>query len=287
MADDVRSLLKSERDARKIKHPHAHYSSSGQLLCSVCRFPIKSSKLWDSHIRSEQHLVQVKQLRQDRATDTHPDTTVASRKRKAPVEEEQERKRVRSEHSPDQDLQQSFTVSQGDNGKDAGVEMSSTGMTHDSAQEDGEAKMDGGEVDQDEWAAFEREMAGLEDSDGAKPVAAAYDAAPSISVAPMSAAELAAQAREEQSAQRGGREAELEDEKEDAEQQMDEEMGRMAQLDEKMRIWRERREAMKQAKPGGEAAVREGTSSDVDGPEGEESSENEVDEWGGLGGFGT
>lgn len=285
MADDVRLLLQSERDARKIKHPHAHYSSSGQLLCNVCRFPIKSSKLWDPHIRSEQHLEQLKQLRQARTIEIQADTGVASKKRKASDEKEQERKRARNDQSPERDLQRSSIVTQGDIGKGSDDETASKGLARDSAHDDAEAKVDIGEVDQDEWAAFERDMAGLDDRNDAKPASAAYEAAPSISAAPMSAAELAAQAREEQSAQRGEREAELEDEKEDATQQMDEEMGRMAQLDEKMRIWRERREAMKQAKPGGGAAVSEKGPRAVDNVEAEESSGDEVDEWGALGGF--
>ncbi|KAF4994363.1 hypothetical protein FDECE_13145 [Fusarium decemcellulare] len=52
---DVRSLLRQQRAARRIEHPHAAYSDAGKLLCTLCHEHIKTESLWDSHIRSEAH----------------------------------------------------------------------------------------------------------------------------------------------------------------------------------------------------------------------------------------
>lgn len=52
---DARSLLRQQRAARRIQHPHAQYTAPGKLSCSVCHEPIKSDALWDSHIRSAAH----------------------------------------------------------------------------------------------------------------------------------------------------------------------------------------------------------------------------------------
>lgn len=64
--------------------------------------------------------------------------------------------------------------------------------------------------------------------------------------APMTAAEIAAQAREEQSAQRGKREEELEADKEEAAQQLQDEFDEMETLEERVRRLREQREALRE-----------------------------------------
>ncbi|KAF2193966.1 hypothetical protein K469DRAFT_709445 [Zopfia rhizophila CBS 207.26] len=69
-----------------------------------------------------------------------------------------------------------------------------------------------------------------------------------IESAPMTAAEVAAQAREEQSAQRGRRDAEIEAEKEDAARQLEEEFEEMEGLEERVRKLREKREALRIAR---------------------------------------
>ncbi|KAF2259516.1 hypothetical protein CC78DRAFT_67297 [Lojkania enalia] len=73
----------------------------------------------------------------------------------------------------------------------------------------------------------------------------AYSAGAVIESAPMTAAELAAQAREEQSAQRGERERELEAEKEDAARFLEDEFDEMEGLEERVRKLREKREALR------------------------------------------
>lgn len=52
---DARSLLRAQRAARRINHPHASYTDSGKLTCAVCRDPIKSDAQWDAHVRGASH----------------------------------------------------------------------------------------------------------------------------------------------------------------------------------------------------------------------------------------
>lgn len=52
---DARSLLRAQRAARRVNHPHAVYTDSGKLTCAVCREPIKSDAQWDAHARGASH----------------------------------------------------------------------------------------------------------------------------------------------------------------------------------------------------------------------------------------
>lgn len=52
---DARSLLRAQRAARRINHPHALYSDSGKLNCAVCHELIKSDAQWDAHVRGAGH----------------------------------------------------------------------------------------------------------------------------------------------------------------------------------------------------------------------------------------
>ncbi|KAI9899889.1 hypothetical protein N3K66_004151 [Trichothecium roseum] len=54
---DARALLRQQREARRINHPQASYSSTGALLCLACRVPVKTESRWESHLRSDQHLL--------------------------------------------------------------------------------------------------------------------------------------------------------------------------------------------------------------------------------------
>lgn len=103
-------------------------------------------------------------------------------------------------------------------------------------------------IDEDEWAAFERDVADdvpLQKSNGTLNALTAISTAPTISANAMTAEELAAQAREEQSLQRGLRDAELEAEKEDAARHLEEEFDEMEELEQRVRKLREKREALR------------------------------------------
>jgi zinc finger protein 830 len=109
-------------------------------------------------------------------------------------------------------------------------------------------------VDEDEWAAFEADIAAVE----APPAEEAVISAPA-----MSAEELAAQSREEESAMRKEQqEAELEGNKEDAARKLEDEFQEMEALEERVRKLKEKREALRLKDGGGKTTM----ASTVPGP---------------------
>lgn len=93
------------------------------------------------------------------------------------------------------------------------------------------------DVDEDEWAAFEADIAAAD-------VTANEDAV--ISAPAMSAAELVQKSVEESNAQRKERhEAELEGDKEDAARKMEEELDEMESLEQRVKRLREKREELR------------------------------------------
>ncbi|KAF2098071.1 hypothetical protein NA57DRAFT_57236 [Rhizodiscina lignyota] len=147
------------------------------------------------------------------------------------------------------------------------------------------------DVDEEEWAAFEREIASLPSTTGRPSAIDAINSGAVISAAPMTAEEVAAQAREELSAQRGRRDAEMEGEKEDAEQTLAEEFEEMDALEMRVKRLRERRESLRKAAndhvSGGEDEVeKEAVSNVVEGgavieevDEEDEEDEEDWDDW--------
>jgi len=61
---DVRALLRQQRAARRIEHPHASYSDAGKLVCTVCNESVKTESLWDGHLRSAGHRQRLQSLQQ-------------------------------------------------------------------------------------------------------------------------------------------------------------------------------------------------------------------------------
>ena len=99
-------------------------------------------------------------------------------------------------------------------------------------------------VDEAEWAAFERDVINAPDI-VAQEQSAFKSASAVIEAAPVSAAELAAQAKNQDSNQRAAREAELEAEKEDATRYLEEEFETMEALEDRVRRLKEQREALR------------------------------------------
>jgi hypothetical protein len=97
-------------------------------------------------------------------------------------------------------------------------------------------------IDEDEWAAFEREVVAPTRVPRV-PVAAMAPA--TISAAPVSAAELAAQQRKEKEDLARAREADAEGEKEDAARLLEEEFDEMEQLEERLKRLKEKREQLR------------------------------------------
>lgn len=91
---DARALLRQQREARRIQHPHATYSDAGKLLCAPCREPIKSDNLWDSHVKSTGHRQRLQALKDSReaataATESTDAATVApTQKRKLDADDD-------------------------------------------------------------------------------------------------------------------------------------------------------------------------------------------------------
>lgn len=100
-------------------------------------------------------------------------------------------------------------------------------------------------IDEEAWAAFEREVA--EQSDEPH-VPAAVRAEATISAAPMTAAEIAAQEERAKASTVRTREAELEGEREDAARLLEEEFDEMDQLEERVRRLKQKREELREAR---------------------------------------
>lgn len=242
---DVRSLLRNERASRRVNHPHANYSDSGKLSCAVCNIQIKTESLWENHIKSPQHNVRLEHLRAN-----PPPAPAQARKRKAGEDEDQDRKRVKAvpggfvpegffdpaEEGAEED------VNEGEDA-DTAPALSIPDAPVAQSQPVASAPPPAPDVNEDEWAAFEREMAATQTT--ALPI---ISASATISAAPVTAEELAAQAREKLSAQRTAREAELEADTEDAAVALQQEFDEMEELDERVRRLREKREALRLSK---------------------------------------
>ena len=255
---DVRSMLRAERQSRRITHPNASYTSDGKLLCNLCETLVKSEAHWQSHLHSTQHT-----LRSQRAQEVKDARGVekGGKKRKAEALDtsaEDERKRARPTEAEDAGIELDGEDGAVDEETHVEAQQDPASTTMQQAQTTAPETVPPASVDEDEFAAFEREIAQLESQ--AAP-ASALSAEATISAAPMTAEQLAAQAREEQSAQRGKRDAELEDEREDAARVLEEEFEQMEGYEDRARKLRERREALRKESssgdPGGGAAALE------------------------------
>lgn len=276
---DVRSLLRNERAQRQINHPQALYSVTGTLECGVCRIPLKSDlEVWNKHLKSTQHAM--RQERQRLSASQPPKSTnlpqrageassrevsAGSKKRKADDGEDDSRKRTRPVvgvpggffdevieandasskpvvEATNQSIEQGDAVTSPLQGfvRAIGVAPHPTPvnpLTNPTTQPPTAP------IDEDEWAAFERDVA-TPPPDPSVP--SALTAAATISAAPVTAAELAAQSREQASLQRReGRDAEVEGEKEDAARALEDEFDEMEGLEERVRRLRGKREELR------------------------------------------
>ncbi|KAI9724168.1 MAG: hypothetical protein M1828_003913 [Chrysothrix sp. TS-e1954] len=249
---DVRSMLRSERAARRVNHPYASYSSSGLLSCSVCKISMKSETFWDSHLRSPGHAMRISQQKAAQLSGVQLEANGTSKKRK--LEEESHgdptTKKARNTNDVSTALADAESESAPHNPAEAEISRDSndqalTEQIITPSPNPGEAPSSAQEqanVDEDEWAAFEREIAATERQVTKGP---ALQSAPTISAKPMTAQEVSAQAQDERSLQKSNRETELEEEREEAARQAEDELDHMNQLDERMKVWRQRQEALR------------------------------------------
>ncbi|KAF7163766.1 hypothetical protein CNMCM5623_008524 [Aspergillus felis] len=139
-------------------------------------------------------------------------------------------------------------------------------------------------IDEDEWAAFERDVVAPTRMPQAP---AAVAAAATISAAPISAEQLAAQQEAEKGTSIQAREAEIEGEREDAARFLEDEFDEMEQLEERIRRLKHKREELRQkrAKEASEMPQTEGSSSakppgeqQIDGTKQSDEEENDDDD---------
>ncbi|KAL1849748.1 hypothetical protein Plec18167_008493 [Paecilomyces lecythidis] len=130
-------------------------------------------------------------------------------------------------------------------------------------------------INEDEWAAFEREV--VVPTRVSQSTIPAAVAAPTISAAPMTTEEIAAQEKQDNDSISRAREAEAEGEREDAARFLEEEFDEMDQLEERVRRLKQKREELRQKKaaeeqeakalasaPTGEQAQEQDSESDED-----------------------
>ena len=291
---DVRSLLRNERAQRHIKHPNAVYSATGTLECSVCHIPLKSDQeVWNKHLKSTQHAMRQERLRLNSVkspTNVDSGETSTSKKRKADEVVDDSRKKskprlsvpgdsseevagasTRTIKRPSRELAvnskslQARHVPQEPSSKPAGISSEPKSLSENAPS---------APIDEDEWAAFERDVA-TPPPEPAKPSALNFEA--DISAAPLTAAEIAAQAKEQAIQQaRERREAEVEGEKEDAARALEEEFDEMEGLEERVARLKRMREELRTRTA--RAVGSEGVENVEEEDEDERNGQNEDDE---------
>ncbi|EEH38412.1 hypothetical protein PAAG_08139 [Paracoccidioides lutzii Pb01] len=149
-------------------------------------------------------------------------------------------------------------------------------------------------IDEDEWAAFEREVAAPTKIPTAPQPFSVMSGAATISAAPLSAAELAEREKMDRETQLRNRDMETSFEKEDAARFLEEELDEMDQLEERVRRLKERREEIRRRRVGEgvgggvvggvEIVEREGLEEDVNtiekaGSDDDEDEDEEDEDW--------
>ncbi|KLJ09035.1 hypothetical protein EMPG_15537 [Blastomyces silverae] len=139
-------------------------------------------------------------------------------------------------------------------------------------------------INEDEWAAFEREVAAPTKMIPTAPPAALMPGHATISAAPLSAAELAEREKLDKQAQLRMREQEMSFEKEDAARLLEEEFEEMDQLEERVKRLKEMRDEIRRKREGagagagvgeGEGAREEREGQGEGGREGDREDEDE------------
>lgn len=267
---DVRALLAAERQARRISHPYLTYTKSGQLLCNVCQLNVKSEALWEGHLRSANHKKNTRAAQE-------ASTRTLKRKLDDVDEAEENGVEVGAEASRDPKKPKSRAVSLVEGDKDGGGpvapveeeerpplprragEVEDVAVVVPAAVPEDEAVSNApaaseaeAAIDEDEWAAFEREVAPLAQSD--------YSAA-TISAAPVTAEELARQKEENRRKQQDN---EAEADREEEEGRVQEEVEIMEDLEGRVKRLREKREALRITRPSRDATAQPATNEKVE-----------------------
>lgn len=253
---DVRSLLKNERAARRIQHQHAGYSTAGNLMCLVCHLQMKSESLWEGHLRSPGHILRLsKQQETERERNATADANSNdgnSKKRKLDDEDEDTdmdygTQKKRSKATPT--ALEGFFVPAEDSLKERSESPSKSAIPHDlqipsrpatpAKPTKSPPPIKPTTIDEDEWAAFEADIAAAD-------VPTEVESEAVIFAPAMTTAEVEARSAEEEKARRKEKlEAEVEGDKEDASRKLQEEFEEMEGLEQRVKRLREKREALR------------------------------------------
>ncbi|KAF2439447.1 hypothetical protein P171DRAFT_436111 [Karstenula rhodostoma CBS 690.94] len=201
----------------------------------------------------------------------------ASKKRKAVEDTPEERKRTKTEEQAgvpagffDHGAAQEAKADPPD-----AAEAPAAAPTEDPAQQPDAAKPPLSAADAD-LDAFMAEMDQAAAEPQRNPIS--YSSAV-IESAPMTAAQLAAQAKEDKTTQRARNDEEMEDEKEDAARALQDEFEEMDGLDERVKKLREQREALRAKHTAADVHVREETMSSPAPQPDDEDSGSEDEDW--------
>ena len=280
---DVRALLQSERAKRRITHPHATYTSDGKLLCNLCETLVKNEAQWQSHLHSTQH-----NLRSQRAQDAKESRGVgasgAGTKRKLEsiesprVEPTKKRARDDDEQDGEVEVESTHTKAKAIARPKKMVKFEEPTATA-SSPPINPVGVEDDSIDESELQALEADLAALDEPSAVSSLSALNSEA-TISAPAMTAEELAAQDREERGAQKGRRDREIANEREEAERAMEDEFAEMEGLEERVRKLRERREALRLVSPEVETGGTKDEPIDDDSQDHEDSDEDDGDGWG-------
>lgn len=235
-------MLRAERESRKITHPHASYTSTGSLQCNLCEVPIKSDKAWSAHLHSTQH--RLRSGREDDSARIRAASAPTSKKRKAVEFEEppiSERKKPKAEDAPSD----TYPTPEEDEDQVAAAEVSQPIVAIQNIKSTSHQPTQDEAVELDD---LERDLAALEQEAIAEEKISAYNAittAPTISASAVTAEHEMDDNRGDATSKRSKREIELENDREDAAQALEDEFAEMEQLQERAKRLRDRREALR------------------------------------------
>jgi zinc finger protein 830 len=278
---DVRALLAAERQSRRIKHPLLTYTKTGALICNVCQLNVKSESLWDGHLRSANHKKHaraaeeaasksLKRRREDdddeeptrgdtKAADVDLDRRKIPKSRAASLAEKQAQVSFQDEVEVIPDVPPVPVNTAPGEDRSRGPEIVEGVVEEPMTTQESRPPNPPPEtpaVDEDEWAAFERDIAPLAQAAPAAASSVAADKSGAvITAAPISAAQLAEQQAE---AKRKQAELSVEEEQEDERGRMEEEFEIMEEMEDRIRRLKKMREKLR-AGPSAGAAEALGT----------------------------
>ena len=233
---DARALLAAERQSRRIQHPYLTYTKAGKILCNVCDLNVKSESLWSGHLKSANHRKKAQAVEDKRTKnlkrkldDVDEDPGVdpeeerdASKKPKSRVVSTADQQRLvqeeQQEAQAEHDAQQNAASADIHVPRPEMVEAVPETIPPTSAAPEPAPDPN---VNDDEFAAFERDIASLDQQPRV---------VGTITAAPLTAEELARQAEEDKELENV---KEVDAEKEEEERRVEEEVEVMEDLGER------------------------------------------------------